>query len=65
MTFPNKISIPSDDTQLELVSVDTAPKTKEQIVTYKYIKAKYLLDSVIRWYESDFKTLVRKEIIVF
>ena len=38
MTFPEKIKIPSDDTELTLVSVYTTPKTGEQTATYQYTK---------------------------
>lgn len=62
MTFPEKITIPSDDTELELISVYTTPKTGEQTATYKYTKSKYH-KGILTWNEKDFETLVRKEII--
>lgn len=64
MTFPEKISIPSDSTELELISTEKSTKSKELIGTYKYTKAIHFLGVELRWSESDFEKLVRREVIV-
>ena len=63
MTFPEKIKIPSDDTELILISVYTTPKTGEQTATYQYTKSKYH-KGILTWNEKDFEKNVRKGIIV-
>ena len=64
MTFPEKISIPSDSTELELISTEKSTKSKELIGTYKYTKAIHFLGVELSWSESDFEKLVRREIVV-
>ena len=65
MTFPDKISIPSDDTELELISVEKSTKSKELIGTYKYTKAVHFLGVEISWSESDFEKITRRRIVVY
>lgn len=63
MNYPKKIKIPSDSTTLELIKVDTTPKTKEVFLSYRYLTGYYHIGSVIKWNENDFNTLVRKGVI--
>lgn len=65
MKFPKNIRIPSDDTELELVEVNTIAKTKETVGTYKYTKAIHHLNSHISWSEEAFERNVKKGIITF
>lgn len=63
-TFPANIKIPSDDTELELLSTNTTPKTGEQTATYKYTKSKYH-KGILTWSKDEFEKNVRKGIIVY
>lgn len=64
MSFPAKIKIPSDNTELELVEEITQKGTKEITGKYKYTKAKYFLGTEISWKHEAFEKLVKKGIIV-
>jgi hypothetical protein len=62
MTYPKKITIPSDGNKLELLGTDTNPKTKEQSVTYIYTKAVTLTGKEIKWSQLEFEKILRKGI---
>ena len=64
MSFPAKIKIPSDSTELELIEEITPKGAKEITGKYKYTKAQYFLGTEISWKHEAFKKLVKKEIIV-
>ena len=63
MSFPSKIKIPSDNTELELVEEITQKGTKEITGKYKYTKAQYFLGTEIYWKHEAFEKLVKKGII--
>lgn len=64
MSFPAKIKIPSDNTELELVEEIAQKGTKEITGKYKYTKAQYFLGTGISWKHEAFEKLVKKGIIV-
>ena len=64
MSYPVKIRIPSDNTELEFISSEVNPKTKEVNVSYKYIVAKHHLGSIIKWSDKEFQRVLRNGIVV-
>lgn len=74
MEYPNKITMPSDDTELELVCINKVrdgvvegtktPKFKTLGATYVYTKAYYNLGKEMYFNNEDFGNNIRKGIIV-
>lgn len=64
MSFPAKIKIPADDTELELVEEVAQKGAKEITGKYKYTKAQYFLGTEISWKHEAFEKLVKKGVIV-
>mgnify|MGYP000066448958 CR=1 FL=1 len=61
--FPKQITFHSDGNVIELVEVNTNPKSKEVVGIYKYIVSKNKLSSRLPLTEDRIETLLKNKLI--
>ena len=62
-TFPEKIRIRSDDTELELLEV-TLNKAKEKFGRYRYLTGYYFAGSILTLGEKEIKKMLKDKTAV-
>lgn len=63
--FAEKITIPSDNTELKLIEVIPVSKINKEIVgVYEYTKAVHFLGATVTWTESNFEKAVKAGTII-